>query len=65
MNQVLAAIQHLTAHEAAPAERAAVYDRKAAQLERIAAEDDRHEAAEQAADARARPAQLRDQADLG
>ncbi|MEU6323877.1 hypothetical protein [Streptomyces sp. NPDC047009] len=61
----MAAIQHLTAHEAAPAEWAALYDRKAALLERIAAEDDRPEAAEQADDARARAAQLRDQGDVG
>ncbi|WP_030348935.1 hypothetical protein [Streptomyces sp. NRRL S-1022] len=61
MNQVLAAIQHLTAHGASPAERAAVYERKAALLERIAAEDGRPEAAEQAADARARAARLREE----
>ncbi|GAA3808323.1 hypothetical protein ACFQ0G_53490 [Streptomyces chiangmaiensis] len=48
MNQVLAAIQHLLAHDADPADRAAVYDRKAALLERIATEDGRPEAAEDA-----------------
>ncbi|WP_331729772.1 hypothetical protein [Streptomyces chartreusis] len=63
MNQVLAAIQHLTSHDADAAERAAVYERKASLLERIAVEDDRPEAAEQAADVRARAARLRAQAD--
>lgn len=65
MNQVLAAIQHLTSRDAAPAERAAVYERKANLLDRIAAEDGRPDAAEQAADARARAARLRAEADAG
>lgn len=63
MVQVLDAIKHLTDIKATPAERAAVYDRKAALLERIAAEDGNPEAAEQAADVRVRAARLRDEAD--
>ncbi|WP_329129321.1 hypothetical protein OG727_34170 [Streptomyces caniferus] len=63
MNQVLAAIQHLSESDAGPAERAAVYERKANLLDRIAIEDGRPAAAEQAADARARAARLRAEAD--
>ncbi|MER5511545.1 hypothetical protein ABT052_40470 [Streptomyces sp. NPDC002766] len=63
MNQVLAAISHLHSSGAGPAERAAVYERKAALLDRIAAEDGTPEAAEQAAETRARAAQLRAQAE--
>ncbi|MFF4542217.1 hypothetical protein [Streptomyces aureus] len=63
MNQVLAAIQHLTSHDADPAERAAVYERKANLLDRIAIEDGRPDAAELAADARARAVVLRTQGD--
>ncbi|WP_306324122.1 MULTISPECIES: hypothetical protein [unclassified Streptomyces] len=60
--QVLEAINHMNETDASPAERAVVYDRKAALLERIAAEDGKPEAAEQAADARVRAARLRDEA---
>ncbi|MFF1399376.1 hypothetical protein ACFVZD_36960 [Streptomyces sp. NPDC058287] len=59
MVQVLDAITHLQKTDTSPAERAAVYDRKANLLDRIAVEEDKPEAAEQAADARARAAQLR------
>ena len=61
MVQVLDAISHLQRADAPPAERAGVYERKASLLERIAAEDGRPEAAEQAADARARATQIRAQ----
>lgn len=62
MVQVLDAIRHLRESDATAAERAAVYERKAALLDRIAVEDGRPEAAEQAADARARAAVLRQEA---
>ncbi|SEE59949.1 hypothetical protein [Streptomyces sp. TLI_105] len=62
MVQVLDAIEHLQP-TTGPAERAAVYERKASLLERIAAEDGNPKAAEQAAEVRARIAQLRAQAD--
>ncbi len=60
--QVLDAIKHLKETDASPDQRAAVYERKAALLERIAVEEGRPEAHEQAADARARAEQLRRQA---
>lgn len=63
MVQVLDAIKHLHESDATPADRAAVYERKAALLERIAVEDGKPEAAEQAAEARARAEQLRREAD--
>ncbi|MET9915294.1 hypothetical protein ABZZ74_53310 [Streptomyces sp. NPDC006476] len=63
MHQVDAAIRHLHSSGAGPAERAAVYERKAALLDRIAVEDGTPEAAEQAAETRARAAQLRAQAE--
>jgi hypothetical protein len=62
MVQVLDVIAHLQKTKASPTEQAAVYDRKAALLERIAAEDGKPEAAEQAADVRARAARLRAEA---
>lgn len=61
MVQVLDAITHLQKSDASPTDRAAVYERKANLLERIAVEDGKPEAAEQAADVRARAAQLRAQ----
>jgi hypothetical protein len=63
MHQVQAAIRHLHSSGAGPAERAAVYERKAALLDRIAIEDGTPEAAEQAAETRAHAAQLRAQAE--
>ncbi|MFI9824586.1 hypothetical protein ACIHFC_29655 [Streptomyces sp. NPDC052013] len=65
MNQVLAAISHLHSSGAGPAERAAVYERKATLLDRIAVEDSQPAAAEQAAEARARAVQLRAEAEEG
>ncbi|MGW3200133.1 hypothetical protein ACWDBD_37315 [Streptomyces sp. NPDC001118] len=62
MVQVLDAIRHLQETDAAPADRAAVYERKARLLDRIAVEDGKPEAAEQAIDVRARAARLREQA---
>lgn len=62
MVQVLDAINHLQV-TTSPEERATVYERKASLLERIAAEDGNPKAAEQAAEAGARAAQLRAQAD--
>ncbi|MFD5489502.1 hypothetical protein ACFWIV_29010 [Streptomyces virginiae] len=64
--QVLDAINHLyhdTRTPPDPAGRARLAERKAALMERIAVEDGRPEAAEQAAEARARAAQLRAEAD--
>lgn len=60
MVQVLDAIGHLQKSNASAAERAVVYDRKAALLERIAAEEGRSDAAAQAEEARALAAQLRE-----
>ncbi|MFC8919506.1 hypothetical protein ACFT5C_27445 [Streptomyces sp. NPDC057116] len=59
MNQVLAAIQHLMDTDATDAERAAVIERKANLLERIALEDGTPGAAEQAAEARVHAVRLR------
>lgn len=62
MVQVLDALRHLYRDmhtRLDPAAHAALLDRKAALLDRIAAEDGDPEAAEQAAEARARAAQLR------
>ncbi|ARE79470.1 hypothetical protein B6R96_36235 (plasmid) [Streptomyces sp. Sge12] len=64
--QVLDALNHLYNDALAPPDRAArarLAERKAALLDRIAVEDGRPEAAEQAAEARARAAQLRAEAD--
>jgi hypothetical protein len=61
--QVLDAINHLHDSNAGPSECAAVIERRAALLERIAVEDRRPEAAEQTAEARARAAQYRAEAE--
>lgn len=57
--QVLDSIRHLQETDAGPGERAAVIERKAALLERIAVEDGSPEAAQQAEEARAYAAVLR------
>jgi hypothetical protein len=62
MVQVLDAIQYAQAHDAGPAFRATMHERKAALLDRIAVEDGKPEAAVQAQESRALAAQLRAQA---
>lgn len=62
MVQVLDAIQYAQAHDAGPAFRATMHERKAALLDRIAVEDGRPEAAVQAQESRALAVQLRAQA---
>lgn len=59
MAQVLYAINHVHRNGADPVERASVIERKASLLERIATEECKPEAAQQAAEARAYAAQLR------
>ncbi|MGW4438102.1 hypothetical protein ACWELO_20485 [Streptomyces sp. NPDC004596] len=62
MVQILDALRHPQETDATPAERVAVYERKARLLDRIAVEDGNPEAAEQAIDVWARAARLREQA---
>ncbi|MFG3229389.1 hypothetical protein ACGF07_32030 [Kitasatospora sp. NPDC048194] len=63
MVQVMDAINLLHRTHAGPAKRAEVMERKAALLDRIAVEDGKPEAAQQAAEARAYAAQLRAEAE--
>ncbi|MFJ1536368.1 hypothetical protein ACIOFV_50195 [Streptomyces mirabilis] len=65
MVQVLDAIQYAQAHDAGPTFRAAMHERKAALLDRIATEDGKPEAAVQAQESRMLAARLREEAASG